>query len=88
MQITLTPSEIMIGVSGTNGVFQEDDVDYNAITSLNIVTNVRTYGPFGIAQSTSFNAPVQKNSSIVGFFTRAGKYVEALGVYVRPPLSN
>jgi hypothetical protein len=88
MQITLTPSEIMIGVSGTIGVFQEDDVDYNAITSLTIVTNVRTYGPFGIAQSTSFNVPVQGNSSIVGFFTRAGKYVEALGVYVRPPLSN
>uniref|UniRef100_A0A3B6HTH9 Dirigent protein n=1 Tax=Triticum aestivum TaxID=4565 RepID=A0A3B6HTH9_WHEAT len=86
--IELAPSEIVTEVSGTIGVFGEANVEYNAITSLTITTNVRTYGPFGEPQCTRFSVPVQDNSSIVGFFVCALKYVEALGVYVCPPVSN
>lgn len=86
--IEFASSEIVIEVSGTIGTFGEKNVTYNAIASLTIVTNVKKYGPFGIPQDTLFNVPVQDNNNIVGFFARAGKYVEALGVYVRPPLSN
>ncbi|XBI77644.1 hypothetical protein VPH35_070710 [Triticum aestivum] len=75
-------------VSGTVGVFAEDNVEYNAIASLTITTNVRTYSPFGETQSTPFSVPVQDNNNIVGFFACAGKYVEALGVYVRSPVST
>jgi hypothetical protein len=88
MQIEIAPSEIVTEVSGTICVFGENAADYNSITSLTIVTNARTYGPFGTPQSTSFSVLVQDNYSIVGFFARDGKYVEAFGVYVRPPLSN
>jgi hypothetical protein len=84
MQIKIAPSEIVTEVSGTICVFGENAADYNSITSLTIVTNARTYGPFGTPQSTSFSVLVQYNYS----FARDGKYVEALGVYVRPPLSN
>ncbi|KQJ89507.1 hypothetical protein BRADI_4g26112v3 [Brachypodium distachyon] len=64
---------------------REDDIEYNVIASLTIVTNVKPYGPFGIPQSTHFSVPIQEGGSIVGFFACAGKYVEALGVYARPP---
>jgi hypothetical protein len=84
MQIELAPSEIVKEVSGTIGEFEEDVV----VTSLSIVTNVSNYGPLGEQSGKSFNVPVQDNNSIVGFFARAGKYVQALGVYVCPPLSN
>lgn len=86
--IKLGPSEIVTEVSGTIGVFGAANVEYNAITSLTITTNVRTYGPFGEPQCTRFSVPVQDKSSIVGFFVCARKYVEALGVYVCPPISN
>lgn len=85
MQIRLAPSEIVTEVSGTTGTFREDDIEYNVIASLTIVTNVKPYGPFGIPQSTHFSVPIQEGGSIVGFFACAGKYVEALGVYARPP---
>ncbi|XP_020166346.1 uncharacterized protein [Aegilops tauschii subsp. strangulata] len=86
--IELAPSEIVTEVSGTVGIFAEDNVEYNAIASLTITTNLCPYGPFGETQSTPFSVPVQDNNNIVGFFACAGKYVEALGVYVRSPVST
>jgi hypothetical protein len=88
MQIEFTPSEIVTEVSGTVGVYVVANVPYDAIASLTITTNVRTYGPFGVPQSNPFSVPVQDDNSIVGFFACTGKYVEALGVYVRSPISN
>jgi len=54
------------------------------ITSLCFITNAKTYGPFGEARGTPFQIPVQSNGSIVGFFVRAGWYLDAFGVYVNP----
>ncbi|KAE8769856.1 32 kDa protein [Hordeum vulgare] len=78
----LGASEFVKEVSGTFGIYDKDR--HNIITSLKFITNVKTYGPFGEAKGTPFTIPVQKNSSIVGFFGRSGIYLDALGVYVRP----
>ena len=32
--------------------------------------------------ATAFSVPVQKGSGIMGFFARAGKYLDAIGVHV------
>ena len=79
MQIQLDLSEYIIEVSGTIGPF--DMAPAGVITSLSFVTNARSYGPFG---ETPFQIPVQGNGSIVGFFVRAGWYLDAFGVYVKP----
>jgi hypothetical protein len=86
MQIELAPSEFVKEIYGT--MRYGENSENNIISSLKIITNVKTYGPFGIPDTKTFNVPVQDNNSIVGFFVRAGKHVEALGVYVRPSLSN
>jgi hypothetical protein len=82
MQFVLGASEFLKEVSGTFGIYDRDQ--HNIITSLKFITNVKTYGPFGEAKGTPFTIPVQKNSSIVGFFGRSGIYLDALGVYVHP----
>jgi hypothetical protein len=54
------------------------------VTSLALVTNVTTYGPFGKPNGTPFNSLLPDNSSIVGFYALAGEFVNALGAYVSP----
>ncbi|XP_052139285.1 mannose/glucose-specific lectin-like [Oryza glaberrima] len=78
--IELASSEFLKEVSGTFGTYYGS----NVITSIKFVTNVKTYGPFGKQNGTPFNIPVQNNSSVVGFFGRGGKYLDAVGVYVHP----
>lgn len=77
--IHLDPSEFLKEVSGT-----VDSSGGGIITSLALVTNARTYGPFGGGRGIPFKTPMQINGSIVGFFGRAGWYLDAIGVYVRP----
>ncbi|OEL35249.1 hypothetical protein BAE44_0003732 [Dichanthelium oligosanthes] len=76
--IQLAPLEFIKEVSGTTGVFG----GHTVVTSMTLVTNLQTYGPFGQPNGTSFSVPVPGGSSIVGFFGRAGRYVDAVGVYV------
>jgi hypothetical protein len=49
-----------------------------------MVTNEDTYGPFGEGQGSPFRKRVESNFNIVGFFARAGRYLHAIGVYVKP----
>lgn len=81
LQIHLGPSEYLIKVSGTIGSCFALS---NLITSLTFVTNAASYGPFGEGGGDPFVFPVQSNSSVVGFFGRAGAYIDAIGFYVRP----
>ncbi|KAM3206488.1 hypothetical protein ACQJBY_061921 [Aegilops geniculata] len=74
-RIDLGPSEHLIKVSGRRT---------NHITSLTFFTNAASYGPFGKGGGDPFVFPVESNSSIVGFFCRAGLYLDAIGYYVRP----
>ncbi|KAL6841643.1 hypothetical protein ACP4OV_028582 [Aristida adscensionis] len=80
-RITLGPSEFLLEISGTVGSFGSL---CNAITSLKFVTNKHTHGPFGVPKGTAFCSRVKKNDSIVGFFGRYGKYLDAIGVYLGP----
>ncbi|CAL4991678.1 unnamed protein product [Urochloa decumbens] len=76
--ISLGPSEFLTGISGTIGQYEEHS---NVITSLRLVTNARSYGPFGETKGTPFHIPLQSNGCIVGFFGRADKFLNAIGVY-------
>ncbi|TVU25443.1 hypothetical protein EJB05_27939, partial [Eragrostis curvula] len=83
--IQLGPSEILTEVSGTTGPY---DSPYGtiseAVTSLRLVTNLHTYGPFGQPMGNPFHTPSQRNRSVVGFYARSGQYVDAIGVYFSP----
>ncbi|XP_034606763.1 disease resistance protein RGA5 isoform X2 [Setaria viridis] len=79
--INLGPSEFVKEVSGTYGRFSHLP---NVITSFTLVTNLCSYGPFGQPSGTPFHTRVDRTGSIVGFFGRSGKYLDAIGVYVRP----
>uniref|UniRef100_J3N8Q7 Jacalin-type lectin domain-containing protein n=1 Tax=Oryza brachyantha TaxID=4533 RepID=J3N8Q7_ORYBR len=81
--IQLAPSEFLLEVSGTFGRFR---TALNVMTSLTFVTNAHSYGPYGKIEGTPFHMPVQSNGCIVGFFGRAGWYVDAIGIYVNPKL--
>ena len=80
IMIEFGSSEFLKEVSGTFGPYEGSTV----ITSINFITNKQTYGPFGRQEGTPFSVPAQNNSSIVGFFGRSGKYINAVGVYVQP----
>lgn len=80
LQIRLGAFEHLKGVVGTYGPF---DSAGNVITSLTFTTNHRKYGPFGRGGGTEFTVPVEVHGSVVGFFGRAGTYLDALGVYIR-----
>ncbi|CAO2185330.1 unnamed protein product [Urochloa humidicola] len=82
--IHLGPSEHLRDVSGTTGQFHRRLWNNFIITSLTFTTNARTYGPYGEASGTPFQIPVQSSGSIVGFFARAGWYLDSFGVYVNP----
>ena len=79
LQIQLGPSEILTEVSGTFGQFSSD-----VVTSLALVTNAKSYGPFGQEKGTPFHTPAQGNGSIVGFYGRAAWFLDAIGLYVSP----
>ncbi|CAO2146692.1 unnamed protein product [Urochloa humidicola] len=79
--IMLAPSEIIKQVLGTTSIVGEDTI----VTSLTLVSNLTTYGPFGTTNGTPFcsQAP-ESNRSIAGFYARAGEAVNAIGVYYTP----
>ncbi|KAF6998898.1 hypothetical protein CFC21_014980 [Triticum aestivum] len=75
-KIQLGPGEVVKEVSGT--------VDGGFVSSLKLVTDIRTYGPFGEKRGTSFSAPVPLNGHVVGFFGSSGAkrdLVNSIGVY-------
>uniref|UniRef100_A0ACD5VKX0 Uncharacterized protein n=1 Tax=Avena sativa TaxID=4498 RepID=A0ACD5VKX0_AVESA len=78
--IQLGPSETVNMVSGTCGTYQ----GLTVVATLTFSTNIKTYGPFGTQQSNPipFSVSTNDNESVVGFFGRSGKLVDALGVYV------
>ncbi|XP_011015046.1 PREDICTED: mannose/glucose-specific lectin-like isoform X3 [Populus euphratica] len=73
------PSEHLISISGTYGNFST----LLTITSLSFTTNRATYGPFGTGSGTPFSIPIN-NNTVVGFHGRAGHYLDAIGIFVKP----
>ncbi|KAJ1267112.1 hypothetical protein BS78_07G031400 [Paspalum vaginatum] len=88
-EIKLGPSEFVTEIKGTYGPYTYGPHGrVEGITNLSIVTNLKSYGPYGVGKldtETSFSVPVKSGGSIVGFFAVTGTYyVNALGVYVKP----
>ncbi|KAI4985455.1 hypothetical protein ZWY2020_018085 [Hordeum vulgare] len=81
--VQLGSSEFLTGVRGTTDPFVDASGDV-VVTSLTLITNASTYGPFGEGRGTPFQIPMWGKGSIVGFFGRAESYVNAVGVYVNP----
>ncbi|KAF8700238.1 hypothetical protein HU200_034618 [Digitaria exilis] len=77
------PSETVKAIYGSTGNY---DGVHTVVTSLTIVTNVTTYGPYGkqTAGNTPFNIAPPNNYSIVGFYGRVGEVLDQIGVYVAP----
>nr|TKS04651.1 mannose/glucose-specific lectin-like isoform X2 [Populus alba] len=73
------PSEQLTSISGTYGNFSS----LLTITSLSFTTNRTTYGPFGTGSGTPFSIPIN-NNAVVGFHGRAGYYLDAIGIFVKP----
>jgi hypothetical protein len=83
MQITLEASEYVTGVAWSVGPFTLKNVE-SCITSIKVVSNLRSYGPFGHGvDSTHHYLPVL-NGSVVGMFARAGDFLDAIGFYILP----
>jgi hypothetical protein len=79
LQIVFAPEEIVTKVYGTTASFGGHVV----VTSLAIVTNHTTYETLGKgkANGTQFILPRKEGENVVGFFGRAGLFVDAIGVY-------
>ncbi|GKB51350.1 putative jacalin-like lectin domain-containing protein, partial [Tanacetum coccineum] len=73
------PKEYIVAISGTTGNYD----GYNVVKSLCIVTNKKCYGPYGTNSGTRFSYD-GKGGVIVGFHGHDNKYLEAIGVYVKP----
>ncbi|KAM0912619.1 hypothetical protein ACQ4PT_012680 [Festuca glaucescens] len=73
--IKFCPTEFVKEITGTVG-----DPDY--LSQLKIVTNVKTYGPFGPQDGKSpFNFTVPEDKTVVGFFAQCDDYIRKIGVY-------
>jgi hypothetical protein len=84
LQIEFGPSEFLRVVYGTTGSLTKESAAADVVTSLTLVTNTRTCGPFGQGGGTPFHIPMRDNGSIVGFFGRADSVINAIGVYANP----
>ncbi|XP_040378440.1 horcolin-like [Oryza brachyantha] len=84
-EFAFEPTERVTEVHGTMGPFGDRD---SLVTSLKLVTDRRTIGPFGYGAGTPFSLPVLGDGAVVGFFARAGEHLEAIGVYVNPAIPS
>ncbi|KAF8112434.1 hypothetical protein N665_0064s0066 [Sinapis alba] len=75
------PHEYLTSVKGTYSAF---DVWGNlCIRSLSFESNRKKYGPFGVESGTYFSMP-KSDSKIIGFYGKAGWYLDSIGVYLQP----
>ncbi|PVH61561.1 hypothetical protein PAHAL_3G061100 [Panicum hallii] len=80
--IEFAPAEYVKKLSGTIGRSSTSG-GMSFVASLEIETNIRTYGPYGKAHNDyPFSIPLPEDFSIVGFFGRAGRLPDAVGVYI------
>ena len=82
-QIKLAPMEYVQRLSGTIGqAFGSESRTF--VASLQIGTNIRTYGPYGrrLTSDDQFSITLPGNVCVVGFFGRAGNLLDAIGVYI------
>ncbi|KAL5755475.1 hypothetical protein ACOSQ2_020221 [Xanthoceras sorbifolium] len=74
------PKEYLTSISGTYNTYKGHCV----VESLCFYTNCTKYGPYGCTNGTPFKFPLE-DREIVGFFGRAGDFIDAIGVYQKGP---
>ncbi|KAF8388129.1 hypothetical protein HHK36_026795 [Tetracentron sinense] len=77
------PHEYLTSISGSYGTVYISGKGPIVVTSLRLITNKREFGPFGLEVGTPFSLAM-KGGVIVGFHGRAGQFMDAIGVYVKP----
>ncbi|KAK9069866.1 hypothetical protein SSX86_010262 [Deinandra increscens subsp. villosa] len=71
--------EEIVGVVGSIDTRDGDTI----VSSLSFITNKRTHGPFGQSSESMFSIPLDKGSSIGGFYGIAESYIDGIGVFVK-----
>ncbi|CAL9760963.1 unnamed protein product, partial [Musa acuminata subsp. burmannicoides] len=79
LQIKFFDEEYLTAISGYIGEYGGTP----CISQLTFTTNMGTYGPYGGGGGTPFNLPVEEGK-IARFYGRAGTYLKAIGVYLKP----
>ncbi|XP_047079953.1 jacalin-related lectin 3-like [Lolium rigidum] len=81
-QICLEQDEYLTGVKG--------HIEYCGgslcVISLTFVTNLHTFGPYGVEDGVPFELPAAAGGRIIGFHGRSDSYVDAIGTYVKMDL--
>jgi hypothetical protein len=80
VQIVFESDEYLVQVTGTQGIAYGT---LRLVTSLTLITNKRSYGPYGAASGCSFQT--LPNAQVLGFFGRCGWMVDQLGAFVARP---
>lgn len=74
-------SEFLVSVEGFYGPVEGKN-DCEAIKSITFYSNKRRYGPYGGEEIGTHFSSAQSAGKIVGFFGRAGSYLNAIGVHM------
>lgn len=83
LQITLDfPDEVLISVSGYYGLIYDESPDL--VQSLTFESNQAKYGPYGLDEQGTYFSLSITGSKIVGFHGRCGRYLDSIGVYLKP----
>ena len=81
MQIVFEDDEHLVQVTGTEG---QAYGTLTVVTSLTLISNKRSYGPYGKEESgTRFQT--LPNGRVLGFYGRCGGMVDELGAFVAQP---
>nr|XP_043615733.1 mannose/glucose-specific lectin-like [Erigeron canadensis] len=84
--VTFDWNEEIIGIVGTVAVSEGLHAGYTVISSISIVTDKRTHGPFGTERGTPFTIQWDNSGSFAGFYGVCGAYIDSIGVYLKSTL--
>ncbi|XP_064979396.1 agglutinin-like [Musa acuminata AAA Group] len=76
-EISLQEDESLVGIE----VSVDTLLRFTVVRNLTLRTNKKSYGPFGTNGGNAFSVDA---GNIIGFFGRAGKMIDAIGVYLAP----
>lgn len=54
----------------------------NTLCNLSIVTNLGTYGPFGVTGTADFTYALPSGCKLAGLYGRTGSWIDAIGIVI------
>jgi hypothetical protein len=82
VQIVFESDEYLVQVTGTQGIAYGT---LTLVTSLTLITNKRSYGPYGDKYSTGTSFQTHPNAQVLGFHGWCGWMVDQLGAFMAQP---